>query len=179
MALGERHHFQSLLAPERPADLQFIAHPQPAIWLRRLAIHVHLAVPARFLGFGTCPEHARDIQPDIQPHTIAVIIHVDHFAASFYSSPAHIAQRRTPNDERRTTNAERRTTTDHLCLTSSTRSTTRSAAACSSRHLSPRCRRCSLRCCSRSSGSRRGAPPSRRRRRRSCWPGWSGACPSP
>jgi len=54
--------------------------------LCRLPVDVHLVVPARLLRLRTGPEDARDVQPDVQPDASLAIIHIDHFAAPFYSS---------------------------------------------------------------------------------------------
>jgi hypothetical protein len=88
VTIGERQHLQALLPSRRPADLQLVADPQPSIRFCGLAVRIHFAAPARLLGFRACSEHARDIQPDVQPDAVTALILVDHFAASFYSSRA-------------------------------------------------------------------------------------------
>ena len=56
MAIGQPSDDDALLAAERPADQQFVAGAQQAIWFRRLTVDVDLAALAGVLRFRTRPE---------------------------------------------------------------------------------------------------------------------------
>jgi hypothetical protein len=68
MAIGQASHDDALLAAEWPADLQLVAGAEQAVRLRRLTVDVDLSALAGVLRFGTRPEQARDVQPDVEAH---------------------------------------------------------------------------------------------------------------
>ncbi len=66
----------ALFAPERTADLQFIAWPHEPIGLRGLTVHLDLPAPACLLCLGPCLEQTRHVEPDIQAN--GLIFEFDH-----------------------------------------------------------------------------------------------------
>src|SRR5262249_6516456 len=58
----ERDHAHTLLPPERSSNQNLVAGAHPAVWLRRLSVHVDLAAAARLLRLRTGAEETRDVE---------------------------------------------------------------------------------------------------------------------